>query len=380
MAQEKEKYEKLNFQFKYSEEKYEQTLLEIEEISARTEENIDVELEFKERDLEKTKLIIKQSFRDEEELKEDVAENKKEIEEKSGLLDIKEQQESELQERFKKFFETRSDLQKQIQNHNSELTNQQYLQQSFDEKFNNLKIEKARFDAERETLEVDFEPYKGIEIISASLEVIKDKLAKTEHSISIIGSVNMRALEVYDEIKKEYDAVADKATKLQEEKQEILKIVEEIDKKKKKTFMRTLNAINEIFTRNFSQLSSKGLVFLDIENKEDLFEGGLNIIVKIAKGKYFDVASLSGGEQTLVSLSLLFAIQEYKPYHFYIFDEVDAALDKRNSERLAVLIKRYMKTGQYIIITHNDSIITESSILYGITMQDGVSKVISLEV
>jgi len=89
---------------------------------------------------------------------------------------------------------------------------------------------------------------------------------------------------------------------------------------------------------------------------------------------------LSGGEQTLVALSLLFAIQEFKPYHFYIFDEIDAALDKRNSERLAALLNQYMKSGQYIVITHNDAIIMKSNVLYGVSMQEGVSKILSLKV
>ena len=82
-----------------------------------------------------------------------------------------------------------------------------------------------------------------------------------------------------------------------------------------------------------------------------------------------------------VALSLIFAIQEYSPYCFYIFDEIDAALDKRNSEKLAYLLKKYMKEGQYIIITHNDALISESSnVLYGVSMQEGVSKILSLEV
>ena len=135
-----------------------------------------------------------------------------------------------------------------------------------------------------------------------------------------------------------------------------------------------------MFNRNFSQLYTKGSAYLELENLNEPFSAGLDIIIKTGKGKYFDVTSLSGGEQTLIALSLIFAIQEYKPYSFYIFDEVDAALDKRNSERLAMLIKRYMKTGQYIIITHNDAIITESTILYGVSMQEGISKIISLEV
>ena len=97
-------------------------------------------------------------------------------------------------------------------------------------------------------------------------------------------------------------------------------------------------------------------------------------------GKNFDVKSLSGGEQTLVALSLIFAIQELKPYYFYIFDEIDAALDKRNSERLGELLKKYMKKGQYIVITHNDEVMANSTNLYGISMSEGVSKIISLRI
>ena len=144
--------------------------------------------------------------------------------------------------------------------------------------------------------------------------------------------------------------------------------------------MKTLEAINIYFTRNFTQLSRKGNAFLELENKKAPFEGGLNILVKASRGRYFDVTSLSGGEKTMVALSLIFAIQEYNPYCFYILDEIDAALDKHNSELLAALIKKYMKTGQYIIITHNDTLITEATNLYGVSMQENISKIISLKV
>jgi chromosome segregation protein len=205
-------------------------------------------------------------------------------------------------------------------------------------------------------------------------------LKRTQEALIRIGSINMGALEVYESVKKEYDAVYQKVETLEKEKQDIIKIIEEIDKKKKRTFMRTFKAINELFTTNFSKLSNKGSAYLEVENKESIFEGGVNIVVKMTKGKYFDVTSLSGGEQTLVALSLLFAIQEHKPYHFYIFDEIDAALDKRNSERLAALLDQYMKAGQYIVVTHNDALISNSNNLYGVSMHEGVSKVLSLKV
>ena len=362
------------------EEKADRLLLEIEQISARTAENLDAELDFKERDLDGMKLAVKQTYRDEEELKSEIAILDKDIEEKNRELEKKQHQETILQEKFKKLFAERNETQKKIEEDSSQLLEKQHEQNLQDNLINNLKVDKARIDAERETLETDFIPFSQVTLVSGSIADLQEKLQKTEDSLRIIGSVNLRALEVYDEIKKQYDEIATKVTKLGSEKLEILKIIEEIDNKKRKTFMKTLASINELFTRNFMQLSSKGQVFLDLENKEDPFAAGLDILIRVGKGKYFDVTSLSGGEQTLVALSLIFAIQEYKPYCFYIFDEVDAALDKRNSERLAVLIKKYMKTGQYIIVTHNDAIITESITLYGVTMQEGISKILSLRV
>ena len=222
--------------------------------------------------------------------------------------------------------------------------------------------------------------FPNIEVIKTNKEVLMEKLTKAQEVISSLGTVNLRSLEVYDSIKKEYDSIQERVTTIAHEKDSIMKIIHEIDIKKKKTFLKTLEFLNEIFSRNFSELSTKGQVFLELENRKDPFEGGINIVVKTGHGKYFDVKSLSGGEQTLVALSLIFAIQEYKPYFFYILDEIDAALDKRNSERLANLLKKYMQKGQYIIITHNDEIITNATNLYGVSMHDGVSKIVSLRV
>ncbi|MBI2665852.1 AAA family ATPase [Candidatus Woesearchaeota archaeon] len=89
---------------------------------------------------------------------------------------------------------------------------------------------------------------------------------------------------------------------------------------------------------------------------------------------------MSGGEKTLTALSFIFAIQEYQPASFYILDEIDAALDKHNSETLAKLIRNYSDSAQYIVISHNDSLISEADTLYGVSMQEGVSKITSLKI
>lgn len=361
-------------------EKYDMKILEIEEISSRTLEDVDTSLLYKERELENTKNIIKRSSEDLKELILNIKEINDKLNHKIKSLEDNEEKERELNKRFKKMFEHRDSLQINLQEENLQLSEKQNENRQIDDQINYLKLGKARADAEREALIMEISDCSGVEIIQGSQNSIEDRMQKAQEALRGIGNINMRALEVYDEIKKEYDIVYEKVQTLEKEKQEILKIIEEIDKKKTRSFMKTFKSINELFSRNFSKLYTKGVAFLEIENEEDIFAGGVSIVVKLAKGKYFDVASLSGGEQTLVALSLLFAIQEYKPYHFYIFDEIDAALDKRNSERLAALLTQYMKSGQYIVITHNDAIIMNSNVLYGVSMQDGVSKILSLKV
>ncbi len=365
--------------FSKVQEKYDSKILEIEEISSRTEVDIDTTLLYKERELENITNIIKRSKKDLEDIENLIYGITESIENKLDLLKEREKQEKELNERFKKMFEERDRLQKNIQESSMNLSDSHNEMKQIEEQINYLKIGKAKLEAEKEALTMEMNEFYGIELFQLSLSVLEEKLKKSQDNLQQIGSINMRALEMYDQIKREYDEVQEKVSTLEKEKIDILSIIEEIDKKKIRSFMKTFKALNELFSRNFSRLSSKGTAFLDIENKEDIFAGGVSIIVRLAKGKYFDVTSLSGGEQTLVALSLLFAIQEFKPYHFYIFDEIDAALDKRNSERLSALLQHYMKSGQYIVITHNDAIILNSNILYGVSMHEGVSKILSLK-
>ena len=368
-----------NLDYGKIDEKYDSVMLEIEEISSRTEEDIDTTLLYKDREKENLMNIIKHSTKDLDELGKEISDLYEQISLKNKSLVEKEKQEEELSLKFKKLFEERDILQEEVQALNFDNSENQTEIRQVEDQINYLNIGKARFDAEKESLEIELSEFKDVELIQGSVNYLQERMQKSQEQLREIGNINMRALEVYDEVKKEYDVVQEKVMTLEQEKNDILLIITEIDKKKKTSFMRTFRAINDLFTSNFSQLYTKGVAYLELENKEDIFAGGVNIVVKLSKGKYFDVTSLSGGEQTLVALSLLFSIQEHKPYHFYIFDEIDAALDKRNSERLSHLLEQYMKSGQYIVITHNDAIITNSNILYGVSMHDGISKVLSLK-
>ena len=367
-------------EFSNVEEKYERAKVELQEISVRSDENVDSEISFKQRELERSKISFKQLSREEEEISESLKEVQEDLGEKEELLHDKREKEEALAKKFEKMISERDDFQAKIRETEKSLIEMQNTLHNIEQEMNELKIEKARSDAVVENLETEMLAFPNIEIIKSNKESLLSRLTKTQEIIASIGSVNLRSLEVYDSIKKEYDSIQDRVNIIAREKESIMKIIHEIDIKKKKTFLRTLDSLNEMLSRNFSELSTKGTVSLELENRKDPFEGGVNIIVKTGHGKYFDVKSLSGGEQTLVALSLIFAIQEHKPYPFYILDEIDAALDKRNSERLANLLKKYMQKGQYIVITHNDEIITNATNLYGVSMHDGVSKIVSLRV
>jgi chromosome segregation protein len=362
------------------EHKYETLKMEAQEISLRSEENLNSEILFKQREFDRAKISLNQIERDEEDLADEIILLKKNIGEREILLSKKKKQDEELNQKFQILILERDTFQKKIRESESNLSARQNEIYNFDQQINNFKIEKARVDAEVENFEIEILEFPNIEIIKTNKESLLQRLSKTQEIITNIGSVNLRSLEVYDSIKKEYDAVNEKVDLISKEKESILRVISQIDIQKKKAFTKTLTELNDIFSRNFAQISTKGQVSLELENKKDPFEGGVQIIVKTGHGKFFDVTSLSGGEQTMVALSLIFAIQEFKPYCFYILDEIDAALDKRNSERLASLLQKYMQKGQYLVITHNDEIITNATNLYGVSMHEGVSKVISMKI
>tara|TARA_Y100000034_G_scaffold2645_1_gene3211 strand:+ start:887 stop:3754 length:2868 start_codon:yes stop_codon:yes gene_type:complete len=382
LSKKKDSFEKMIEMTKISEEDYERLKLEVNELTRSEERNLGIEITSRQRELDRIKLAIKQNIRDKGDITEELAELKESLEGKDEIVAEKEEKAEELKKKYQNMFEEKNKLQDKVRGFESQLIKEQNEKRHKENDMNNFNIEKAQISARIDTLKEELVEFKkDIEFLNIPVDKLRDKLHNAESILSRIGSVNLRALEVYDDIKAEYDKIKEKVDQLDKEQESILRVIGQIDRKKKKTFIETLDSINKLFSRNFSSLSTKGEVSIVPMDKKEIFNAGLDILVKVGPGKYFDVTSLSGGEQTLVSLALIFAIQDLHPYSFYIFDEIDAALDRRNSERLAYLLKKHMKQGQYLIITHNDSIISESSnVLYGVSMQEGISKVLSLEI
>jgi chromosome segregation protein len=364
------------------EEKYRQLNEEVVNLNAEIK-NIDVQIRtLHEPEKEKTNQILKQLDKEEEEFNEEIQKLNDNVKKSDDLLKEKEEQAKAFYAKFKSLFKKQTDVNGEIQKNEITISKKQGLSREVEIKNNTSSIKSAEVVALLEGLNQEFQQYEGVQLdTSKNEQQLKYEISKFEKLKEETGYVNMRALEVYDEIEKAYNELLEKKESLTKERGDVSKLIEEIEGKKKELFMKTFDNVNENFKKIFGLLSTKGEAYLELENEENPFEGGLTIKVKISSMKFLDIRSLSGGEKTMTALAFIFSIQEYEPASFYVLDEVDAALDKRNSEKLAKLIGKYSDKAQYVMISHNDGIISEADNLYGISMnEDGISKVVSLKI
>ena len=333
-------------------------------------------------EIEKTNQILKQIDREEENFNRELNELLNKIKEQGDLLKQKEKAEKEFRSRFKDLFNTRNRINEEINKNDIIMNKKNEQSKQVEIRLNTFSLKNAEVVARLSALNQEFEQYHGVKIdTSKSEEALKDDIAKFRRIKENIGNVNMRALEVYEQVEKEYNSLFEKKEKLQVEKDDVMKMINEIELKKKDLFMGTFNVTNENFQKIFRLLSTKGEAYLDIENEENPFAEGINIKVRLTGNKFLDIRGLSGGEKTLTALAFIFAIQEHEPASFYVLDEVDAALDKHNSEKFGKLIAKYAENAQYIIISHNDHVISEAENLYGVSMNEhGITNVVSLKV
>jgi len=330
---------------------------------------------------------IQRILKQQEKEKADFLKEKKELselikKEEADLRD-KERKQEKFYAQFKALFNKRAKLSDEVGGLERNMALKENMIRDYEQRNNEINMENAGVKAELAGLEEEFKQYEGVPLFEdKSEEQIEREIRQFEKMMSDIGAVNMKALEIYEKAQSEYDALLKKKDKLTSEREDVLVMINEIDSKKKELFMRTYNVLNENFKRIFNSLTAKGDAFFELEDEKDPFAGGMTIKVRVGGKKFMDIRSLSGGEKTLTGLAFIFAVQEYAPASFYVLDEVDAALDKHNSEKLAKLIRSYCKDAQYIIISHNDAVISEADNLFGVSMnkEDSISKVTSLKI
>ena len=183
-----------------------------------------------------------------------------------------------------------------------------------------------------------------------------------------LGDVNMLAIEQYDTAAARIaDLIADGKI-LRERRDELAKIADQLEDERKTRLLTVFNHVNNNFSRVYEILQPTGRGSLRLENKENPFEGGLEMAcVPPGKSQNTRRSALSGGEKSMAALAMIFAIQDYEPSPFYYFDEVDQNLDPFNSERIAALCRMRSKMAQFIMVTLRKVSLTLADHHIGIT-------------
>ncbi|MEM2936564.1 MAG: hypothetical protein QW231_05250, partial [Candidatus Bathyarchaeia archaeon] len=224
-------------------------------------------------------------------------------------------------------------------------------------------------------MEIGYE--KPLEVSPQQLEVAESSLNLMRLELKRLGAVNQLALTHYDEQISRYKELSLRINELEREKQAILNFMEEIESKKRKVFMEAFNKINESFGAYFSKLTGGGEAALKLESLEDPFAGGIDMTVQFPAKPPILVSGASGGERSVAAVAFIFALQDFMPAAFYLFDEVDAHLDSFHVGKLGELLMEEAKKSQFLVITLKPEIVNKAERVYGVYMHGGISHVVS---
>ena len=247
-------------------------------------------------------------------------------------------------------------------------------------KINRLDVElENRLTHLREEYLLSFEGAKEQYPLTIPVEEARKKVKLIKLAIEELGSVNLGAIEEYERVSERYEFLNEQKSDLQEAKDTLYQVIEEMDIEMKKRFEQTFNGIREHFEPTFRALFGGGRADLVLTVPEDLLNTGVEIVAQPPGKKLQNLGLLSGGERALTAIALLFSILKVRPVPFCILDEVEAALDEANVYRFSQYLKQYSKETQFIVITHRKGTMEEADVLYGVTMKEsGVSKLVSV--
>ena len=198
--------------------------------------------------------------------------------------------------------------------------------------------------------------------------------------IDEMGPVNLVAIEEYEETEQRYQFLSQQHDDLVQAKAQLLEVINRINLQTRDMFKETFEKIRDNFRAMFTEVFGGGKADLVLMDENDLLESGIDIVARPPGKQLQTISLLSGGEQTMTAVSLLFSIYQVKPSPFCVLDELDAPLDESNINRFIRVLQRFLVHSQFIIITHNKRTIGMADVLYGITMQEhGVSKIVSVK-
>lgn len=241
-----------------------------------------------------------------------------------------------------------------------------------------IEIENSKLEVRETDLKEEALVFHGITTFeSFDVKDLRQKVPEIEKRLQKMGAINQKAVEHFGEFEQELLEVKKKSDKLEEERLAVLDMIKKIEDRRTQVFMDCFNTISRHFNEIFFTLAD-GEGKLSLTNPEQPLESGLLIEARMKGKPIYSIDSMSGGEKTLTGLAFLFAIQMYEPAPFYVFDEADAALDKENSMKLGKIIARISQNGQFIGITHNDTIVREANQIIGVALNEHKSSVVGL--
>ena len=259
---------------------------------------------------------------------------------------------------------------------------------NLEEKKKTLEIDSSKMSVKMDNLltilseiyQMTFEKAKANYVLEEDIDVARKNVNIYKKELKEIGIVNLGAIEEYERVSKRYDFLTKQNNDLEEAITTLLKIINELDNVMEKEFIKTFKEIEIEFNNVFKELFGGGYAKLKLTDESNILETGVNIEVSPPGKKITSISLLSGGEKTLTAISLLFAVLNIKKIPFCLFDEVEAALDEANVDRVGAYFSKYIGKTQLIIITHKKKTMEYANTLYGITMQEsGVSKLVSVK-
>ncbi len=211
-------------------------------------------------------------------------------------------------------------------------------------------------------------------------EVVRAKVEEMQNKIDSMGPVNLVAIDEYQEVEERFNFLNTQHEDLVNAKTELEEVIARIDKQSREMFTETFDKVRANFQKMFPDLFGGGRADLVLTEEEDVLEAGVEIVASPPGKKLHRIGLLSGGEQTMTAVALLFSLYQVKPSPFCVLDELDAPLDDANIERYVQKLKEFLAHSQFIVITHSKRTISAADVLYGVTMQErGVSRIVSVK-
>ncbi len=284
--------------------------------------------------------------------------------------------------------------------------------------FEKEKIEFRREEIHRQILQAGRNPkeFESDEtgIGSADLSGLDKKIFKLRGELASIGEIDEGLVKEAKETETRYEFLEKESGDLEKAVADLKELIEELSKRIKNEFEKSLHKINDEFDKFFNLMFDGGTAKLSVkrqesrlrqgyggqarvkrpESEEDVIErgdeggteeeqkeeSGVEIDIKLARKRITSLEMLSGGERSLVGIAALFALISVSPPPFLVLDEIDAALDERNARRFAEMLKEFSRHTQFVVVTHNRATMEAANVLYGITLgEDGTSKILSLK-